>query len=255
MMEEDMEIVRHWVREENQKLLVTVETLAKHLRSVMDSRNAYMCNSGKAELRAVTAEKALAAAHTKALAQEGLIAGLNVALESEKQAKFRVELAHETDTGLLTAERDAALAQVAQLQTELTTLQAEFDNDRLATPSPAPVAVGQDSAGPTPRTDAAEQAISEHQTYWDSKYVHLLRFARGLERELTTSESLRREADRQAKFANRRYGNIQTKSADLVAGIRSAPHGSGCAIGMGSPCNCWKAPLLTPPVAGEGGEG
>jgi hypothetical protein len=61
----------------------------------------------------------LAAARTKALAQERLIEGLNVALESEKQAKFRIELAHETDTGLLTAERDAALARAETAEREL----------------------------------------------------------------------------------------------------------------------------------------
>jgi hypothetical protein len=227
---------------------------------------------------------ALAAAHTKALAQEG---------ELKQMTAERDRLRDGTWEGIVAieAQRDAALAQLKRLQDdwrrdyqagleESEKAQKKCDSEKdshglnfhqgkwhgwvsadialrwPATPSPAPVAktnppaissplvdAGEkDSAGPTPRTDEFSRESSSQIPGGgnaDMGDVHdhaarLADFARTLERELTASESLRREAE---------------------AIVHNAPHSPECSSNAQSfeqYCNCWKS-RLTPPVAEEGG--
>jgi hypothetical protein len=175
---------------------------------------------------------------------------------SQKHGERTKELARQLEQRGI--DLDAALARAETAERERDEMKARWQGaensnamaigalEALAT-SPAPIAVGEkDSAGPTPRTDAFSYESSSQipgggNADMGDVHDHAARiadFARTLERELTASESLRREAWKL---------------------IESAPHSPTCDRVVSPPlehakCTCWLS-RLTPPVAGEGGEG
>jgi hypothetical protein len=169
---------------------------------------------------------------------------------SQKHGERTKELARQLEQRGI--DLDAALARAETAERERDEMKARWQGaensnamaigalEALAT-SPAPIAVGEkDSAGPTPRTDAF---IRECDGRLGFAFAQLHNHANKLERELTASESLRREelSDHKAQL---------WAVVDVLESEKENPAFVRRAKGLRRYLEA-----LTPPVAGEGGEG